>query len=171
MKGVFLVPSAASRTRAIAAIVTVLLLATSGAYFIGQKFRNSTAATIAESANGDWQPFSAARLQAELDQGHPVFVDFTAAWCLNCKFNEAHVLENAVVRAAFQKNGVTRLKADWTNGDPEVTKFLQQFGRVGVPLYVLYPGNSEEPVVFPELLTKSIVLEKLEGVSRRVASQ
>jgi thiol:disulfide interchange protein DsbD len=100
-----------------------------------------------------------------------VFIDFTAAWCLNCKFNEAQVLESDVVKDAFKQRGVTKMKADWTNGDPVVTKFLQQFGRVGVPFYVLYPGNSGEPIVFPELLTKNIVLEKLEGVSRRVASQ
>jgi len=64
-----------------------------------------------------------------------------------------------------------KLRADWTNGDPVITKLLQQFGRPGVPLYVLYPGKSEEPIVFPELLTKSMVLEKLEIVARRVASQ
>jgi len=171
MKGVFLVPSASTRARVLAVIVMIGMLVAGGGYFIGNKFRAARVATAGAQADGDWQPFSGSRLQSELRQGHPVFVDFTAAWCLNCKFNEAHVLENSEVRAAFQKNGVTRLRADWTNGDPEVTKFLQQFGRVGVPLYVLYPGNSEEPVVFPELLTKSIVLEKLEGVSRRVASQ
>ncbi len=119
----------------------------------------------------DWQAFAPDRLQAELEQGHPVFVDFTAAWCLTCKFNEANVLESQEVREAFQRRGVVKLRADWTNGDPVITKLLQQFGRPGVPLYVLYPGKSEEPIVFPELLTKSMVLEKLEIVARRVASQ
>jgi thiol:disulfide interchange protein DsbD len=171
MKGVFLVPTASTRSRVLALILMIVILGAGGGYFVGNKFRAARVEAASSRADGDWQPFSGARLEDELRQGHPVFVDFTAAWCLNCKFNEAHVLENSEVRAAFQKNGVTKLKADWTNGDPEITKFLQQFGRVGVPLYVLYPGNSEEPVVFPELLTKNIVLEKLEGVPRRVASQ
>jgi thiol:disulfide interchange protein DsbD len=63
------------------------------------------------------------------------------------------------------------LKADWTSGDPEIKKLLNQFGRPGVPLYVLYPGGTAQPYVFPELLTKKIVLEKLETVNRNVASQ
>src|SRR5205814_1835721 len=83
---------------------------------------------------------------AELEQGHSVFVDFTAAWCLTCKFNEANVLESSAVRQAFQRHAIVKLKADWTNGDPVITKLLQQFGRPGVPLYVLYPGKSEEPI-------------------------
>jgi len=98
-------------------------------------------------------------------------MDFTAAWCLTCKFNEASVLESAEVRQAFQRHGIVKLKADWTNGDPAITKLLQHFGRPGVPLYVLYPGKNEEPIVFPELLTKSMVLEKLETSARSVASQ
>ena len=100
-----------------------------------------------------------------------MFVDFTAAWCLTCKFNEANVLESAAVREAFQRHAIVKLKADWTNGDPVITKLLQQFGRPGVPLYVLYPGKSGEPIVFPELLTKSMILEKLETASRAVAAQ
>jgi thiol:disulfide interchange protein DsbD len=110
-------------------------------------------------------------LQAELDQDHAVFVDFTAAWCLTCKFNERSVLENAAVRDAFQTHGVIKLKADWTNGDPTITKLLQQFGRPGVPLYVLYPGRSGQPIVFPELLTKNMLLEKLGTLPPTVAAK
>ena len=86
-------------------------------------------------------------------------------------FNEASVLESSAVREAFQRHAIVKLKADWTNGDPVITKLLQQFGRPGVPLYVLYPGKSGDPIVFPELLTKSMVLEKLETASGTVASQ
>jgi len=80
------------------------------------------------------------------------------------------VLESAEVRDAFQRHAIVKLKADWTNGDPTITKLLQRFGRPGVPLYVLYPGKDEEPIVFPEVLTKSMVLDKLETVARGVAS-
>ena len=99
-----------------------------------------------------------------------MFVDFTAAWCITCKFNEASVLETAAVRDAFRAHAVTKLRADWTNGDPVITKLLQHFGRPGVPLYVLYPGKDIEPIVFPELLTKGMVLDKLENVTHRIAS-
>ena len=81
------------------------------------------------------------------------------------------MLESAEVRDAFQRHAIVKLKADWTNGDPTITKLLQQFGRPGVPLYVLYPGKNEEPIVFPEVLTKSMILEKLQTAARRVAAQ
>jgi thiol:disulfide interchange protein len=167
MKGSFIIPTANAVKRIVVLFLMLLLLLASGVYFIGEKFQ-SAKIDIAQ-ATGDWQSFTPERLQAERDQGHAVFVDFTAAWCLTCKFNEKTVLENSEVRDAFQRHGVVKLKADWTNGDPAITKLLQQFGRPGVPLYVLYPGKSQEPIVFPELLTKSIVLEKLETI--RVASR
>jgi thiol:disulfide interchange protein len=171
MKGAFITPAASSTARTVAVVLMSILLLGSGAYFIGGKFRSANIGLTPSQLPGDWQPFTPQRLQAELDQGHFVFVDFTAAWCLTCKFNEASVLESGVVREAFQRRGVIKLKADWTNGDPVITKLLQQFGRPGVPLYVLYPGKSEEPIVFPELLTRSIILDKLETISRAVASQ
>src|SRR6266487_3486708 len=170
MKGAFIVPDASMATRCVSLLLIVLLVVGSGIYFIGDKFRSSRLATSSQLAGG-WQPFTPERLQGELEQGRSVFVDFTAAWCLTCKFNEASVLESSAVREAFQRRGVVKLKADWTNGDPVITKLLQQFGRPGVPLYVLYPGKNEEPIVFPELLTKSMVLEKLETISPNVASQ
>jgi len=171
MKGAFITATTSAKGRAIAVVAMAILLAAAGFYFIGGKFRSTRLDTLQSETVGDWRPFTPERLQEELNQGHLVFVDFTAAWCLTCKFNEASVLESAAVREAFQRHSVTKLKADWTNGDPTITKLLQHFGRPGVPLYVLYPGKSQDPVVFPELLTKSIIVDKLETISRTVASQ
>jgi thiol:disulfide interchange protein len=165
MKGAFVVPTASTAKRGVALFLMLLLLLLSGVYFIGDKFQSSKIDTAQSASGGDWQPFTPERLQSERDQGHAVFVDFTAAWCLTCKFNEKTVLENSEVRDAFERHGIVKLKADWTNGDPAITKLLQQFGRPGVPLYVLYPGKSQEPIVFPELLTKSILLDKLETIT------
>jgi thiol:disulfide interchange protein len=171
MKGAFVLPTASVAKRSVVLVLMLVIVLASGIYFIGGKFHSATIASGDSRLRGDWQPFTPERLQMELEQGHSVFVDFTAAWCLTCKFNEANVLESAAVREAFQRYAIVKLKADWTNGDPVITKLLRQFGRPGVPLYVLYPGKSDEPIVFPELLTKSMLLEKLETASRAVASQ
>ena len=171
MKGAFVVPTASAAKRNVVIFLMLVLVFASGIYFIGDKFHSANIASADSRLRGDWQAFTPERLQAELEQGRTVFVDFTAAWCLTCKFNEASVLESAEVREAFQRHAIVKLKADWTNGDPVITKLLQQFGRPGVPLYVLYPGKNEEPIVFPELLTKGMVLDKLETISRTVASQ
>ena len=171
MKGAFAVPTASAAKRTLVLVLMLLLVLGSGLYFIAGKFQSAKLASAGSQIRGGWQPFTPERLQTELEQGRTVFVDFTAAWCLTCKFNEASVLESQDVRDAFQRHGIVKMKADWTNGDPVITKLLQQFGRPGVPLYVLYPAKNEEPIVFPELLTKSMVLDKLETVARRVASQ
>lgn len=170
MKGAFAVPTASVTTKTVVLMLVLLLVFGSAVYFIGDKFQSAKIASADSQIRGDWQAFTPERLQTELEQGRTVFVDFTAAWCLTCKFNEASVLEAQDVRAAFQRHRIVKLKADWTNGDPVITKLLQQFGRPGVPLYVLYPAKDEEPIVFPEVLTKSMVLDKLENVARRVAS-
>ncbi|MGC1322578.1 MAG: protein-disulfide reductase DsbD domain-containing protein [Candidatus Udaeobacter sp.] len=171
MKGAFVVPTAPAVKRIVVLVLMLLLVIGSGAYFIGDKFQSAKIASVDSQIRGDWQRFTPERLQTELEQGRTVFVDFTAAWCLTCKFNEASVLEAQDVREAFQRHGIVKLKADWTNGDPVITKLLQQFGRPGVPLYVLYPAKNEEPIVFPEVLTKGMILDKLETVGHRVASQ
>ena len=171
MKGAFVIPTATALKRNVVRVLMLLLVIGSGIYFVGNKFQSAKIGSADSQIHGDWQPFTPERLQSELEQGRTVFVDFTAAWCLTCKFNEASVLEAQDVREAFQRHGVVKLKADWTNGDPVITKLLQQFGRPGVPLYVLYPSKNEEPIVFPEVLTKGMVLEKLESVASKVASQ
>jgi thiol:disulfide interchange protein len=173
MKGAFVTPTASATARFVSLVLMLVLVLGSGYYFIGEKFRATrlVSGPAPAPAEGDWIPFTPERLDAELKQGRPVFVDFTAAWCLTCKFNEATVLESSAVREAFQRHGIVKIKADWTNADPAITKILKQFGRPGVPMYVLYPGNNAEPILFPELLTQSLVLEKFQTVSPQIAAE
>ena len=171
MKGAFVVPTATGTTRAVSIVLILALVIGSGLYFIGEKFQATKMAVGSNQPQDDWIPFTPERLQAELQQGRAVFVDFTAAWCLTCKFNEATVLESNAVRDAFKRRGVVKIKADWTNADPAITKILKQFGRPGVPMYVLYPaGRNAEPILFPELLTQGMILEKLETIPPQVAA-
>jgi thiol:disulfide interchange protein len=110
-----------------------------------------------------WQPYSEQTLDAARAAGRPVFIDFTAAWCLSCQFNERAVLKSAEVESALRKGGVVTMKADWTNSDPEITKKLASVGRAGVPTYVLYPTASGSAAdVLPELLTKALVLKAIQ---------
>jgi thiol:disulfide interchange protein len=171
MKGAFVLPTASVMKRAVVLGLMLVLVIGSGIYFIGDKFQSAAGVANPTASGGGWEKFTPERLASELQQGHSVFIDFTAEWCITCKFNESTVLETAAVQAAFSERQIVKLKADWTNGDPAITKLLKQFGRPGVPLYVLYPGGTAQPYVFPELLTKNIVLEKLETVNRTIASQ
>jgi thiol:disulfide interchange protein len=117
----------------------------------------------APSAGLVWQPYSQQALDAARAAGHPVFIDFTAAWCLSCQFNERAVLRAADIEAALQAHHVTLLKADWTNQDPEITRQLASLGRASVPTYVIYPAAAGSAAdVLPELLTKSGVLAAIQ---------
>jgi thiol:disulfide interchange protein DsbD len=110
-----------------------------------------------------WQPYSQQSLDAARAAGHPVFIDFTAAWCLSCQFNERAVLRSADVENALRAHNFVLFKADWTNGDPDITQKLASLGRAGVPTYVLYPAAANSaPNVLPELLTKGLVLAAIE---------
>jgi thiol:disulfide interchange protein DsbD len=92
--------------------------------------------------------------------GRPVFVDFTAAWCVTCQVNKRLVLNSEGVRAQFAAKGVALVRADWTRRDPAITQALAAFGRSGVPVYVLYrPGK--EPLLLPEVLRRSTMQEAL----------
>ena len=172
MKGAFITPMSSTARRFIVLVLMLALVLGSGTYFIGGKFAHEKLEVATASTTDDgWLVFSPQLLETELAKGRAVFLDFTAAWCITCKFNERTVLESAPVREAFARRGIVKIKADWTNADPEITKILKQFGRPGVPLYVLYPaGNSIEPIVLPELLTKNIVLEQLEKSAPQVAA-
>ena len=99
--------------------------------------------------------------------GTPVFVDVTADWCITCLANEQAVLFTDDMTQAFADAGVTYMVADWTNYDPAIGEFVQEHGRNGIPLYVMYPGDLQsEPLMLPQLLTRTIVIEALDRVRR-----
>jgi thiol:disulfide interchange protein/DsbC/DsbD-like thiol-disulfide interchange protein len=101
---------------------------------------------------------------AKARQSGPVFVNFTAAWCITCKVNEINALNTSSVKEGFVRYGVTYLRADWTNEDSNITAALQEYGRSGVPLYLLYEQGTGEARVLPQILTQGIVLEALAGL-------
>lgn len=124
--------------------------------------RNATAEGIT--------PFTQARLDSLVAEGKPVFVNMTAAWCITCQVNERTALGTQSVKAAFKARDVTYLKGDWTNQNPEITTLLENHGRSGVPLYLLYTGTGE-PIVLPQILTSGIVLDELSKIPANAADR
>jgi thiol:disulfide interchange protein DsbD len=121
-------------------------------------------ATVGGLAVEPWTPETVERLRAE---GRPVFVDFTAAWCVTCQVNEKTALASPEVVAAFKKSNAAYLKADWTNRNPEIAKALAANGRSGVPLYLLYDAKgTPAPVILPQLLTAGGVSEALGSAAK-----
>ena len=116
------------------------------------------------SASAGYEPFTQARLGELLATNRPVFVNMTAAWCITCLVNEQAALSSAAVKAAFADRNIAYLKGDWTNRNPEITRVLEKHGRSGVPLYLLYAGDSE-PIVLPQILTPAIVLGEIDRIS------
>jgi DsbC/DsbD-like thiol-disulfide interchange protein len=111
-----------------------------------------------------WEPFSEARLEELRSSGRPVFVNMTADWCTTCLANERRALDTDPVRTAFRARDVAYLKGDWTEQDPEITKYLARHGSRGVPLYVLYPPDpAAAPRQLPPMLTPEIVVEAVEA--------
>jgi thiol:disulfide interchange protein DsbD len=123
-------------------------------------------------ADGEWQPYDAARVASLNAAGKPLLVNFTASWCLTCLVNERNAFADSAVQQVFRDRGVTLMKGDWTNRDPAITQALAAFGRAGVPLYVVYnstPGSST-PVVLPQLLTAGVVQSAFAATPRRTVT-
>ncbi|HWC56853.1 MAG TPA: thioredoxin family protein, partial [Sphingomicrobium sp.] len=114
------------------------------------------------SASSGAEQWSEARVASYVQQGHPVFVYFTADWCLSCKVNETTSIDRDEVRDAFKKAGVKVVAGDWTNGDPAITRFLESQGRAGVPLYLWYaPGKPVEQL--PQVLTPAMLISRAQS--------
>lgn len=124
---------------------------------------SDTATEIASSSvDKGWEPFSKKRIEALQAQGIPVFIDFTAKWCLICQANHL-TLSTSQIEAKMKQKGVVKMKADWTKNDPEITAELKRWGRSGVPLYVLYGGQT--PKILPQVLTPDNVITSLEEIA------
>ncbi len=113
--------------------------------------------------NEEWEPFSPEKVAEYRAAGEPIFISFHAAWCTNCKINKAAVLSTEPVLEAFSAYGVRLLHADYTERNPVIAEWIEQFGKAGVPVYVLYVPNREQPVIFPELLSKQMIIRALEN--------
>ncbi len=141
---------------AAAATIAWPLFATESA--VAAKAADAGAGTT--GADREWMTFTPAVVSALTASGRPVFVDFTAAWCVTCQVNKRLVLNADDVRAQFAAKRVALVRADWTRRDPAITRALAAFGRSGVPVYVLYrPGK--EPLLLPEVLRRSTMQEAL----------
>ena len=116
--------------------------------------------TARHEASGRWAPWSDEAVEAALASGRPVFVDFTAAWCVTCQANKVAVLNTDAVTKALDEGNFVTLEGDWTNRDERISEVLARYGRTGVPLYLVY-SPSGEVTVLPELLTGDTVVEAL----------
>ncbi len=130
---------------------------------LGSALVSSRAPVRGAAADLSGSPYSDAGLAKARASGKPVFVYFTADWCVTCKVNEAAAINRAETAAAFKKHGVTVLVGDWTSGDAAITRTLASHGRNSVPLYLWYRPGAAQPEIMPQLLTPAMLIERAEA--------
>jgi thiol:disulfide interchange protein len=155
-------------SRRAAAVIALALIAGGAALAIRQAEAGRASAGASGSAlpaaprsDGVWEAWSPERVAELRAAGRPVFIDFSAQWCLTCQVNERVALRREPVERRFRELGVAALKADWTDRSDSIAAAIAGYGRAGVPLYVLYGPAAQRPILLPEVLTPRIVLDAL----------
>ncbi|MCC6953305.1 MAG: thioredoxin family protein, partial [Deltaproteobacteria bacterium] len=157
------------RSRALRAVVVCALLLSTVQTWRGLSWARASSSASMSDASVRWIPFSADRLEAEKLRKNVVFIDFTADWCITCKFNERFVLAKESVTKTMDELNVVALKADWTTRDPVITQALQSYGGIGVPHYVIIAPNGDVRTL-PTVLTPGMVVDALKSAAAAKSS-
>lgn len=165
--GSWATPIQSKRTRVVSTVLSVLLLILGGYMIVAAAGADSDRTVVASHDSGgnraDWTPYSKELFDRLRAEGKPFFVDFTAKWCLICQANK-YVLDIDPIRQQFARAGVVRLVADLTRPDEGLQAELRKHGRSGVPLYLLYSPEADDPYVLPQVLTPDVVSEYLHKI-------
>ncbi|GAB2512148.1 protein-disulfide reductase DsbD family protein [Microbulbifer agarilyticus] len=134
------------------------VIAVAGAIWVLPNLDSNAGQPSQANKSDYWQTYSPEALAAARSEGRPVLINMTAAWCITCLANEKVVLSSDRITAAVEDLGITALKGDWTNQDPQITELLVRYGRSSVPLYLLFPEGGGEPQILPQILTRDGLL-------------
>ena len=156
-----------SRRAGLQVVAATLLLALAVFAVVGPRYAEAVTPTPGVTqADLAFEPYSPERLAELRAEGRPVFVNYTAAWCISCQVNDRVALSTRAVAAAMRNNNVAYLKADWTKRDPVIAAELARYGRAGVPLYLVYGAGGGEPAILPAILTEGVVVRALDAAAK-----
>ncbi|MDR3508228.1 MAG: protein-disulfide reductase DsbD family protein [Caulobacteraceae bacterium] len=159
----------AGRGGAVGFLATAVLVLAAGVTALTPTLNPDRVGAAPAAAEGEGltaEAFSPERLAELRAAGKPVFVNFTAAWCVTCQVNDKVALSSRKVAEAFKRGGIVYLKGDWTNRDAVIAKVLSDHGRAGVPLYLFYGAGGRDAAVLPQILTEGIVLDAADKAAR-----
>lgn len=155
------------KTRVTAVVAALIIITISNGYTFASidEFADISQPVAVNDEGIHWQVFDQREVDQLVQEGKPVFLDFTAAWCLSCQFNEKVAFTSVEVQQAFNDLNINAFKADWTSRDETITRALARFGRNSVPLYVLYDGTpNAQPQILPEVITPGVILDALQSI-------
>ncbi|WP_227718156.1 protein-disulfide reductase DsbD [Microbulbifer sp. Q7] len=136
-------------------VAAALLMSFGAANSLQQSGRESGSVPVASEQS--WQPYNRNAINQALARKQPVFIDYTAAWCITCQVNKKLVLDTEEVEALFRANDVYLVRADWTDQNPDITRALGELGRNSVPVYVWYAAGESEPILLPQILQVDMI--------------